>query len=108
MENNNGKTIAIISYITVIGFLIAFVMNNTTKSKFATFHLRQAFGVMAMSVFAQFLRFIHVFGFGLAGKLIFVAAFVFLIMGIYSAIQNEEKPLPIFGTYFQEWFSFIN
>lgn len=107
MDENNGKTIATIAYITVIGFLIAFVMNSTTKSRFATYHLRQAFGIVMMTIVASILRKIAVFGFALAGKLLFIAAFVFLIMGILSALKEEEKPLPVFGPYFQEWFSFI-
>lgn len=106
--DNKGKTIAIISYLTLVGFIVALVMNNTTKSKFATFHLRQSFGVLVMTVGASLLRSIGVFGFGMVGRLLFIVVMVFYVLGIVSAIQNEEKPLPVFGSYFQEWFTFIN
>ena len=36
-----GKTIAIISYITIIGLIIAFIMNQSKKNSFASFHIRQ-------------------------------------------------------------------
>ncbi len=83
-------------------------MNKTTKSRFATFHLRQAFGIAVMLVVSYFLRGIHTFGIGFAGRILAIATIAFLILGILSAIQSEEKPLPIIGEYFQEWFSFIS
>jgi len=107
MENNKGKNIAIISYLTFIGFIIAWVMNNTTKSKFATFHLRQSFGIVIMIVFANLIKNIGVFGIGLVGSVLVIVSFVYLLLGLISAIQNEEKPLPVLGSYFQEWFTFI-
>ena len=49
MENfddiNKGKNIAIISYLTLIGTIIAILMNNEDKSEFARFHIRQALGI---------------------------------------------------------------
>ena len=41
----DGKTIAIISYITIIGTLIAFIMNQNKHNYFASFHIRQALGI---------------------------------------------------------------
>ena len=38
-----GKNIAIISYLTVIGLVIAFVMNNEKKEPFARFHISSTF-----------------------------------------------------------------
>jgi len=40
-----GKDIALISYLTLIGLLIAFVMNNDKKYEFAKFHIRQSLGM---------------------------------------------------------------
>jgi len=40
---DEGKTIAIISYLTLIGLLIAFIMNNDKKNEFAKFHIGQSF-----------------------------------------------------------------
>ena len=40
-----GKTIAIISYITWIGLLIAFFMHNEKRNAFAAFHIRQSIGI---------------------------------------------------------------
>ena len=48
MENNaaeQGKTFAIISYITIIGTLIAFFLNRENRNPFISFHVRQALGL---------------------------------------------------------------
>ena len=41
----NGKTTAIVAYLTMIGALIALSMNMEPKNTFARFHIRQAFGL---------------------------------------------------------------
>ena len=40
-----GKSNAIISYLTIIGTIIAFYLNNDKKNDFASFHIRQALGL---------------------------------------------------------------
>ena len=44
---NEGKNIAIIAYITIIGLIIAYVMNNDKKDAFATYHIKQSLGLAA-------------------------------------------------------------
>ena len=44
-EIEQGKTIAIISYIIIIGVLIAMSMNAEEKNKYASFHIRQGLGL---------------------------------------------------------------
>ena len=46
---SEGKTMAIISYITFIGTLIAFIMNQNKKNSFASFHIRQAIGLLILA-----------------------------------------------------------
>ena len=44
-EIEQGKQTAIVSYLTIIGTIIAIFMNNETKNPFASFHIRQALGI---------------------------------------------------------------
>ena len=44
------KTIAIVAYLTIIGWIIALVMNNNNKSEFASFHIRQSLGIILLGV----------------------------------------------------------
>ena len=41
----SGKTIAIIAYLTLIGLIIAYLLNNSHRDGFANFHIRQSLGL---------------------------------------------------------------
>ena len=45
-NTDNGKNTAIISYLTIIGTIIAIILNNDKKNDFASFHIRQALGYL--------------------------------------------------------------
>ena len=107
MENstvNEGKTIAIISYITFIGTIIAFIMNNEKKNSFASFHIRQMTGLISL----QLLSFVvSNYISGTLGLIIVLFAVVLWFIGFLGAIQGEEKKVPLLGDQFQEWFKGI-
>ncbi len=108
MENvtvNEGKTMAIISYITWIGTLIAFIMNNDKKNSFAAFHIRQMIGLSLLSIVNSFVVYKYI-GFG-ASSIIGIGLFVLWIIGFIGAVQGEEKSVPLLGDQFQEWFKGI-
>ena len=97
---NEGKTIAIISYIIFIGTIIAYFMNSK-KNPFASFHIRQMIGLSIFSllnslVIARFSNW--------ASAIIALFLFVLWVIGLIGAIQGEEKKIPIFGDMFQDWF----
>src|SRR5204863_186615 len=46
----DGKTIAILSYFTWIGWIIAFVLYNSNKSQLAAYHLRQSLTLMILGI----------------------------------------------------------
>jgi len=97
-----GKTMAIISYITVIGTIIAFVMNSSKKNTFAQFHIRQMIGIfvvqVAIGIVGSFVPMVSFLG---------LVVFVLSILGLIGAIQGEEKKIPVLGDYFQDWFKGI-
>ena len=107
MENQTvteGKTIAIISYITFIGTIIAFVMNNEKKNSFASFHIRQMVGLISL----QLLSFVvSNYISGTLGWIVSLFAIVLWFIGFIGAIQGEEKRVPLLGDQFQEWFKGI-
>lgn len=105
------RTIAIISYLLLPGWFLGFILNNSHPTKFGTFHVRQAFGIMCLST----LLFIIV---GLLNYLIAAVAGSFILiivgivpvmilwmLGIIGAIRGEMKPIPYFGKTFQKWFA---
>lgn len=102
----DGKSRGIVAYITLIGWIVAIATNNP-KDKFASFHIRQMLGLVLTGVaiwIANFvLIFIPIIGW-LAMLGLGIGLIVFWVMGLVSAINGEEKPLPIIGPLFQDWF----
>ncbi len=94
-----GKRIAIISYITWIGLVIAFIMNNGKKNTFAKFHMRQSILLNIAALIISGLMWIPFISWAAA-----IAILVFAVLGIISAVNGEEKKLPFVGEYAQEWF----
>ena len=109
MENKTveeGKTIAIIAYITIIGLIIAFVMNNEKKNEFASFHIRQSLGIIGLSI-AITIFFGFVVSIPFLPTIIHLLLIVLWFLGFIGAIQGEKKKVPILGDQFQEWFKSI-
>lgn len=105
MENQtikNGKTIAIISYLTYIGSIIAFILNNDKKNEFAAFHLRQAIGLGIIYLLVEILT---AFSFhGILKSAFYLFLLILWFIGFISAIKGEYKKVPFFGDAFQKWF----
>lgn len=108
MENqtvNEGKTTAIISYITIIGTVIALIMNSSKKNSFASFHIRQMIGLTLLGMVNQYI--ITKFLGNTVGMVIAIVLFVLWIIGFIGAIQGNEKSIPVLGDQFQDWFKNI-
>ena len=107
---DNGKTIAVISYLTLIGWIIAYVMYGNNKTPLAAYHLRQTLTLYLVSLglwaIDMILMLIPVIGFiiGILMIFVYIALFVFWVMGLISAINGQEKPMPFFGAKAQDWF----
>ena len=104
-EAPKGKTAAIVSYLTIVGALIAITMNLDPKHAYARFHTRQAFGLhltfiafsLFLSVSFNFYVWIGLYGF----------YFILWVYGFYLALSDKLTPIPLVGQYFQKWFTFI-
>ncbi len=100
-----GKTAAIVAYITIIGTIIAFFMNNDTKNQFTSFHIRQALGInISFYVLGVLVTFFDSWPISSA---FYIFVFVLWVFGLITAIKEEQKTVPLVGSYFQEWFTFI-
>jgi len=108
---DNGKTVAILSYLTVVGWLVAFVMHHSNKTALGAFHLRQTLmlflAATAGYVAVAILAFIPFLGWLLSGLLwisIALGGLVLWILGLITAINGEQKPMPAIGEQAQELF----
>lgn len=94
--SKDGKNIALIAHITLIGWIVALVMNNNEKSEFGSFYIRQMLGLMLLGLVLSFVPFI--------GWIINLVVLVLWIMSLIGAVGGEKKLTPVLGTYFQDWF----
>lgn len=97
-----GKTIAIISYLTLIGTFIAFLMNQNKQNYFASFHIRQALGVSLIALLANLIR--SYSSLGWVDNILTLGVIILWVFGLVGAIQGEERRVPFLGDQFQEWF----
>lgn len=95
-----GKTIAILSYCTLIGWIIAIIMHQSEKTKYGAYHIRQALGLFIFAVgafvvismfvwFMWFLLFLY--------PVVQLTLLAFVIIGIVNAVNGKMKPLPLIG-----------
>ncbi|MDM1550290.1 DUF4870 domain-containing protein [Empedobacter falsenii] len=104
----DNKTLSIVSYITIIGWIIAYVIGKDKADDLLKFHLKQALGLaiftfiwgtlLRIIMYAVNIPFIGILGF---------ASLILMIIGIINAANGVKKPLPIIGSMFEDKFAFI-
>lgn len=95
---DEGKTIAIISYITLIGTLIAYFMNNDKKNEFAKFHIGQALRAWLTGIVVTIVSGIlaNITGIGLLSYLQY-AGLVLAVLGLMNALNGKVEKIPLVG-----------
>ena len=101
----DGRAAAVVAYLTILGTIISYFMNNDSKNPFAGFHIRQALGVHITFYMLGLL--ISLFDSWLISIGFYVFIFVLLGYGLLGAIQGERTEVPLMGSQFQKWFSTI-
>lgn len=101
-----GKTMAIVAYITIFGLLIAFILNNEKKNPFTAYHIRQSLGLGITGIALSIISYVPFVGW-LISMLGSILLLVLWVLGLISALNGQEKPVPVLGEKFQEWFKNI-
>ena len=92
----DGKAIALIAHIPLIGWLIAWFFNLEKSDEFASFYIRQQLGITFLLLALVMLP--------LIGWILAIGVFVFWGISLAAAAQNQKKETPYIGRYFQSWF----
>jgi len=108
LMEEKGKTIAILSYCTLIGFIVAIVMHQEkeNKSELGAYHLRQSLGIFLTGIAAALVNIIPILG-QIAFFVAAIGLVVFWVLGLISAINGEIKPVPLLGEFYQNLFKDI-
>lgn len=93
------KAFSILSYITLIGWLVAIVLHGNHKSSFACFHLRQSLGLIITGALLALIP--------LIGWLLNVVVLLVWVYAFYHVIQGHKIKVPFLGDFYQEHLDFI-
>jgi uncharacterized membrane protein len=118
---DNGKNVGIISYITIIGWLIAyFGMHQNNKTELGSYQLRQTLLLHIVSFLVSWILgmiFAAIFfssgfatgWFSIVGInwIIRVCFIILWLIGFIGAVNGEKKPIPLIGERAQTMFSGI-
>lgn len=92
----SGKTVAIVAHLTLIGWIIAIIMNSSNKSELGSFYIRQVLGIMLLGFVLGIIPVINLFA--------WILPFILWIVSLIGAINGNKKPVFLVGEYFQDWF----
>jgi uncharacterized membrane protein len=98
-----GRILAIVSYLTLIGTLIAFFMNQERKNQFTAFHTRQALGLWLSQMLLGFV--VSGFDSWAITNAFWIGIGVLLFYGVFTAISGKATPIPLLGDFFQNIFA---
>ena len=99
-----GKTKAVIAYITIAGMLIALSMNKDEKHPFVTWHIKNMFGLCLLMLIAIVTQYnIHL----LTGDILYIISVLLWVYCFVMAIYNKTTGIPYFSKKFQTWFTFL-
>ena len=102
---DKGRTYAVVSYLTIIGSIIAIIMNSDVKNPFTTFHNRQGLGLCLSYLIFGYVQ-------GLYDNWLITLPFMIcfallLIFGVATAATGKMVLIPVIGPFFQKIFANI-
>ncbi len=111
-------TTGLIAYLTLIGFVIALVLNNEKKGEtraFGAFHLRQSLGLMltgivvmiALMILSSILLVISykmLVIMSIIWPIFYLGLLALVVIGIINAANGQKKELPVIGAFISKTF----
>ena len=91
--------VAVISYFTLIGWVVSLVIYDKHQSSLASFHLRQSLGLIITGAILSLIP--------LVGWVLNIGVFLGWVIGICAAIQGQEYKVPLLGDFYQRHLDFI-
>ncbi len=90
------RSFALLAYIPFL-FFIPLILKR--RDAFVRFHIQQGIVLFLFELVIMFLAGIPVIGWFFIGPLGWLAALIFILLGIVHVTNDEEKPLPAIGRY---------
>lgn len=111
----NGKTPSVLSYFTLIGWIIAyFAFHKNAPTALGTYHLRQTLLLHLIGILCGWVMRVvdttMAFTLGVPlnlGWILNIFLFILWIVGFVGALQGRKKPIPLIGEAAQSLFRSI-
>lgn len=84
--------------------LIAFFMNREDKHEFATWHIKNMFGLVLLLFISQVVQAYYL----TVGEVLWWIAFVSWLFSLVMALLNRKSAIPLLSEKFQSWFTFLD
>ena len=114
VTGDNGRTVSIISYFTIIGWLIAyFGFHKNNKTSLGSYQLRQTLLLHIVFFIIRFGLSFVLASIGMSPavlslyyffRLIELGFLALWIVGLIGAINGEKRPIPLLGEWAQTMF----
>ncbi|MCF8360822.1 MAG: hypothetical protein K9H26_18870 [Prolixibacteraceae bacterium] len=92
----DARVKAIVAHLTIVGWIVALVINSNEKEEYTSFYLRQTLGIHLAGIVLSWIP--------VLGWLLAIVVFAFWIISLVYAVQGDMKTIP-FGEHFQRWFN---
>lgn len=107
----DNKTLSIVSYITVIGWLVAFFVGKEKADNLLKYHLKQALGVVilsiALGIVIQVIAIVLPTLAWIISSVLYIISIGYMVIGVLNAVSEKQKPLPLIGDWADKTFIFI-
>lgn len=101
----DDKTKSIVAHLTIIGWIIALVMNQTDKGPNTSFYLRQMLGLVVLGVLGWLLSMVPI---PFLSMIFYILILILWVLSLVNALSGQQKPIPVVGEMFQQWFKSIS
>ncbi len=102
----DDKTKSIVAHLTLIGWVIALVMNQgAEKGPNTSYYLRQMLGLIILMVVGSLLGLIPV---PYLSMIWWILVLILWVLSLVGALGGTQKPVPVVGEMFQQWFKGIS
>ena len=101
----DDKTKSIVAHITLIGWVIALVMNQSDKGENTSFYLRQMLGLFVLSLAGWLLGVLTI---SILSTIVGIGVLVLWVLSLLGALSGQKTLTPVVGQMFQDWFKSIN
>ncbi|WP_372774953.1 hypothetical protein [Mangrovibacterium sp.] len=95
----NSQLKSLIAHFSLVGWVVAIIMNDAEKEPQCSFYLRQTLGIYLVALLGAIVPGLRI--------TLGIVAIILWVVSLIGVVQNRETEIPVLGVYFQEWFKGI-